>query len=442
MDPWVVLELLVIFVLLLANGFFAAAEIAIITAGRGQLTHLAESGDRRARLALELADNPSRFFPTVQIGISLVSTFAAAFGGAKISLWLADRLTEVPLAFVAEYRVSISLTVVVLGISFVSVVIGELVPKRLALHYPVGIARFVSGPLNVLASIVRPLVWVMSRVTDALLLPLGVVGVPVHRFSREEIEHLLELGTAEGELEPVEQKLAIEALWLGERFVKQIMRPRIDIDAADVDTPPEEVLGAVVMAGFSRLPVYEHDLDHVLGILHLKDVLRQHYLGWPIDLRKLVRPPLFVLDTMSIDELLVMFRDKDEDLAIVVDEFGNTKGMVTLEDVLQELVGEIGGQANSQLQTWIVQRDSNSWIVDGSASIDELLEQLDSEDLEPFVPRNVGTVAGLVFTQFGRMPSVGDSALWQNLKLEVVDMDGPRIDSVLVSRLSSEGDLS
>jgi putative hemolysin len=231
----------------------------------------------------------------------------------------------------------------------------------------------------------------------------------------------------------VEQKLAFEALQLGDRTVRQIMKPRIDIDAVDVETPQEELLGVIAMAGFSRLPVYEGDLDHMIGFVHLKDVLRQHYLGWKLDLRKVVRPALTVPDTMRLDQLLVRFQEQRNQLAIVVDEFGATRGMVTLEDVLEELVGELLTDHHQRGEQQIVQRDATSWIAEGSVSIADLLERLGRQHLLAGAPRNVSSVAGLVLELLGHLPVAGETATWHDLSFEVVALENQRIDRIVVT---------
>src|SRR5262249_50349780 len=217
------------------------------------------------------------------------------------------------------------------------------------------------------------------------------------------------------------------------RTVRQIMKPRIDVDALDVNTPQDVVLGAIAMAGFSRLPVYEGDLDHIIGFVHLKDVLRQHYLGWKLDLKQLVRPALIVPDTMRLDQLLVRFQEERNQLAIVVDEFGATRGMVTLEDVLEELVGELLTEHHARTEQLIVPRDATSWLVDGAVSIADLLERLGRQGYLEDAPKSVSSVAGLVLGELGRIPNVGEKVAWRDLELEVVDMDGRRIDRLLVT---------
>jgi len=443
----VAVELSIILALILANGFFAGAEIAIIAAGRGRLRQQAEEGNRGAQIALELASDPNRFLPTVQVGITLIGTFAAAFGGARLGAILGDLLKHAPISFIAQRSQEIALTLVVLMITYLSVVLGELVPKRLALHNANQLAGFVSRPMHWLAIIARPAVWFMGKSTQAVLWLLRVREGEGPAISVEDIQHLIESGGAAGVIDPVEQRLAVGALRLGESTVSEIMRPRLEIDAVDVDTPSSEVLGTLAMAGFSKLPVYEGNLDRIIGYIHLKDVVRQQYLGWKIDLRKLLRPVLFVPGSMPIDKLLVLFQEQRNPLAIVLDEFGGTDGMVTLEDVLEVLVGKMLSGNRSDDEQLIVPRDDNSWLVDGRVNIDDLAEHLSLKHPDLAAPRNFNTVAGLILAKLDRIPVVGESVEWLDLRFEVVDMDGPRIDRLLVSRkppadnseLSAEG---
>jgi putative hemolysin len=327
------------------------------------------------------------------------------------------------------------LTIVVLGIAYLSIVLGELVPKRIALQNANSFVLFAARPMQALALLARPAVALMARSTDLVLALFRVKPAKQPSVSLEDIQHLIETGTAEGILAPVEQRLAVEALRLGERTVKEIMRPRLDIDALDVNTPPSEVLGALAMAGFSRVPVYEGNLDHILGYVHLKDVVRQQYLGWPIDLRKLLHPPLFVPETLPVDKLLVRFQEQRNQMAIVLDEFGGTDGIVTLEDVLEELVGEMRHGESADAQQRIVARGEGSWLIDGLVSVADLVEALRLK--EPKERRNYSTVSGIVRSELDRMPKIGDVVSWHGLRIEVVDMDGRRIDRVLVSTQSS-----
>jgi putative hemolysin len=425
-------ELLIVLALILANGFFSGAEMAIVASRRGRLRALAEKGDRRAQAALDLASSPDRFLPTVQIGITLVGTLAAAYGGDRLvsdfTSWIADRA---PPGIAAAAR-PIALTVFVMLLSFVTLLLGELVPKRLALRRAETFARVAAPAMQMFAWIARPLVWGMSMATSAVLFLLGAGRQTEPSVSVDDIEHLLQTGRAEGILEAVELSVASEALRLGERSVRDIMRPRIDVDALDIETPQGEILGAIAMAGYSRLPVYEGSLDHIVGYVSLKDVLRNTWMGWPIELRKMLRRAIFVPETMPLDRLLELFQKERNQLAIVLDEYGGTEGLVTLEDVMEELVGEIHDEHRDAVAEAFVQRDDGSWLVEGSAPIEDLVKRLGipAETL----PRDYSTVSGLVLAELERIPAAGDRLEWRGLVIEVVDMDRRRIDKLLVTR--------
>ncbi len=425
-------ELLIVLLLILANGFFSGAEMAIVASRRGRLRALAEKGDRRAQAALDLAGSPDRFLPTVQIGITLVGTLAAAYGGdrlvSELTVWIAN---QAPPGIAAMAR-PIALTVFVMLLSFVTLLLGELVPKRLALRQAEAFARLAAPAMQMFAWIARPLVWGMSTATSAVIFLLGGRKQTEPSVSVDDIEHLLETGRAEGILEAVELSVASEALRLGERSVRDIMRPRIDVDALDIETPQAEIIGAIAMAGYSRLPVYEGSLDHIIGYVSIKDALRHAWMGWPIELRKMLHRPIFVPETMPLDRLLELFQKERNQLAIVLDEYGGTEGLVTLEDVLEELVGEIHDEHQQADAHAFVQREDGSWLVDGSVAIDDLVDRFGLKG-EP-LPRDYTTISGLVLAELERIPVAGDVVTWRGLRIEVVDMDGRRIDKLLVAR--------
>ncbi|MCX7402635.1 MAG: hemolysin family protein [Planctomycetia bacterium] len=430
-------ELLIVLSLILANGFFSGAEMAIVASRRGRLRQLAEGGDPSAAAALELASGPDRFLPTVQIGITLVGTLAAAYGGDRLVSDIADWIQQTGPAALTGIAQPIALVIFVVLLSFVTLLFGELVPKRLALRRAESFACAVAPAMQLFAKVTKPLVWLMSASTSAVLFLLGAHKQEGPTVSVDDIEHLLEAGRAEGVLEAMEQSVATEALRLGERSVRDIMRPRIDLDALDIETPSGEVLGAIAMAGYSRLPVYEGSLDHVIGYVLLKDVMRHNWMGWPIELRKILHPALFVPETMPLDRLLELFQKERNQLAIVLDEYGGTEGLVTMGDVLEELVGEIHDEHRREESNAFVRREDGSWLVDGSVSVEEVAEHLDVQ-LDS-VPRDYSTISGLVLTQLERIPSVGDTTAWRGLTIEVVDMDGRRIDKLLVRKHEEVG---
>jgi len=426
-----IVELVIVFALILANGFFSGAEMAIVASRRGRLADLAEGGDRAARIALDLASSPDRFLPTVQVGITLVGTLAAAYGGNRIVSDIATAIARLGPPALVPWAHTIALVTFVGLLSFFTLLLGELVPKRLALRRAEAVARAVAPAMSLFARLATPLVWGLSLATSAVLFLLGANRGTEPSVSVDDIEHLLEAGRAEGVLEAVEQAVAAEALRLGERSVRDIMRPRIDLDALDIDTPADEIVGAIAMAGYSRLPVYQGSLDHILGYVSIKDVLRHSWMGWPIELRRMMHKPLFVPESMPLDRLLELFQKERNQLAIVLDEYGGTEGLVTMEDVFEELVGEIHDE-HGHTAARFTRREDGSWLVDGSASVEDLAETCGIR-LES-LPRDYSTVSGLVLATLERIPSVGDKATWNGLDLEVVDMDGRRIDKLLVRR--------
>jgi putative hemolysin len=431
-------ELFIILVLILLNGLFAAAETSLIAARKGRLEQRASEGNRNARRALELSHNPDLFLPTAQLGISVVTALGAAYGGDQVVDRIKAWLAEVPWPFVARHADGLGLAIFVICFTYVSLVLGELVPKRASLRRAEGLAIFLAPLVQFMSVVGRPIVWFMGVSTNAVLwtLRLGAEGEP--SVSLDDIEHLIDTGTAEGIVEPFEQKLALGALRLGDRTVRDIMRPRIDLDAMDVDTPQEEIIGTVAMAGFSRLPVYENDLDHVIGFVHIKDLFRQQYLGWPIELRKLLHPALFVPENMTLDRLLELFQEKHNQLAIVLNEYGGTEGMVTLEDVVEEIVGEMRDEHRRNEEQKFVKRDDKSWLIDGTVSVADMIDRLEISPGESWEGRGFSTIAGLILDRLGHIPAIGDKAEWDGLMLEVVDMDGQRIDRVLVTRRTDE----
>ncbi|MFM8579561.1 MAG: hemolysin family protein [Planctomycetaceae bacterium] len=430
------IEIGIMLLLIAANGFFSCAEMAIVASRKGRLLNQAEAGDRRAERALALASSPETFLTTVQIGITLVGTLAAAYGGGGRAVASLEALANRSLPdAAASLARPLALGAFVAVFTYVTMVLGELVPKRLALRKAEGIAKAVAPWIDRLSTLARPLVTLMGFTTSAVLRLVGLNNRDGPTVSVDDIETMLEAGRVEGVLEAVEQAVAAEALRLGERAVRDIMRPRIELDALDIDTPPEEIIGAVAMAGYSRLPVYDGTLDRILGYVSIKDVLRQSWMRRPIELRRILHRPLFVPDSMPLDRLLEAFQQDKTQLAIVLDEYGGTEGLVTLEDVFEELVGEIHDEHARADEQAFVQRLDGSWLVDGSVSIDEFCRRVGVG--VPEGPRTYTTVSGMVLETLERIPDVADRLQWNGLDIEVVDMDGRRIDRLLVRRPNS-----
>lgn len=396
------------------------------------LASFAHVPGRRSARAHALATDLAHVQPALRLGRLFCLLMLSGLGLLRITPVLDEWLGGPT----ADWRTLVFATAMSLGavaVAAVTYLVGEVLPRRVLGRSSKRMLLLHSFWLTTYVRIARPLVALIDAVAGLLLRTFGIREEKRPLISREEIEHLVEQGTAAGVLEPVEKHLLRETLRLGERTVRQIMRPRIELDAADVDTPPDAILGVVAMAGFSRLPVYEENLDHILGYVHTKDLLRQHYLGWGLDLRKLLRPALFVPETMTLDRLLILFREKRDQLAIAVDEYGVTQGMVALEDVIDELVGGLDEPTDSG-DPALVRREDGSWLVDGSLAVSEFLSGIGREDLNHEAPRNVTTVAGLVLEALGHLPRTGEKFVWQGLTIEVVDMDRQRIDRLLVTQ--------
>lgn len=411
--------------MILGGGSLSAAATALATAPRGQLSERARRGGRRAMAALSLTKNSEVTFACLRsLRTTLIILTATTVGIIGVPV-LTDLLLQLP----ESIRLGSAVLIAVAGLVTVQVLFADWIPRRLALMAPVQVACLVAWPAQGLVRLVSPVLWVVHALTSAPMRWLGISTLPPARLSIEDLQQLLESGAADGVLNPVEQHLATEALRLGQRTVRQVMHPRIEIDAADVETPADEIVGAVLMSGFNRLPVYEGNLDKVLGVVQVRDVMLQFYLGRPINLRKLMRPAVFIPESMRLDRLLCLLAEKRTAMAFVVDEFGRTTGLITRNDVLNDLIGELLHQPATDRD--ITRRDDGRWLVEGKTPIIDLLERMELP-ARP-LPKTVHTVAGLVLEQLGRLPQAGDVTTWEDLSLEVVGLDGKRIQHVLVS---------
>ncbi|HWS85849.1 MAG TPA: hemolysin family protein [Pyrinomonadaceae bacterium] len=431
----VVIEILFIALLLVANGVFAMSEIAVISARKARLQRLAAGGDRRARAALELAQEPDRFLSTVQIGITLVGILAGAFGGATIAEQLGVVLNRFPA--LDPYGEALGLAVVVLAITYLSLVVGELVPKRVGMNNPEGIARVVAGPMRTLSRLASPVVRLLSFSTSAVLRLLRTrppEGPPV---TEDEVRVMIEQATDAGVFEKAEREMVESVFRLGDRRVTALMTPRVDVAWLDVNLPSEEVARRISASHYSRMPVCDRHQDNVMGMVKAKDLLAAVLSGRQLDLRASLRQPLFVPETMTALRLLELFRQSRTHVALVVNEHGAFEGLVTLTDVLEAIVGDLvppGGQA----EPMAVRRDDGSWLLDGGITIDDFKEIFPVGRMPGEEDEDYQTLAGFVITYLGRIPSAADRFEWGGLTFEVVDMDARRVDKVLVTPAREE----
>lgn len=427
-------EVAAISFLLVVNGIFAMSEIAIVTARKSRLQDLAEKGSATARAALDLAGAPNRFLCTVQIGITLVGVLAGAFGGGTLTEWTASWLSALPV--LAPYSRSIALGIVVLTITYFSVIIGELVPKRLALGHPESIAMLMARPMRLLLKLGGPLVYFLSMSIDLVFRIFGKRFDEKSIVTEDEIKTLLRQGTAAGVFEESEQDMVEAVFQLGDKSVRSLMTPRTQIVWLDVTDSVEQIQGKLAASGHSRLPVCAGNLDNVAGVVQAKDLLLGLLSGKKIDLQASAQPPAFVPHSTPALQVLEQIKQSGSHLVLVVDEYGGIDGLVTHHDILEAIAGDMP-QGKSPAQPKAVQRSDGSWLLDGMLSVDEFKEIFKIESLPGEKKDAFQTLGGFIFTRMGHVPSVADHFEWNGLRFEVVDMDGKRIDKVLVSVLPS-----
>lgn len=420
-------EILVLLLLVLANGFLALSEIAVVSARTARLQERARSGDRGARVALELRAESGRFLSTVQVGITLVGVLAGAFGGVTLGADLAPALARLP--GMGRYAEEVAVGLVVLLVSYVSVVLGELVPKQLALRSPETLASRTAKILRLLSRLAAPVVWVLDRSSRALLRLLRVQPSTEPPVTEEELHHLLDLGRRSGLFEPTEQEIVARALRLGERSVGDVVIPRVDLVCLDVRDPPEAILRKVEGCDQALFPVYDGKPDDVVGLVTLRQLLVRHAGGIE---RSALEAPVFLPETLGVLAALERFRLDRLEGALVFDEHGGLEGMVTLRSFTEALVGDL--PTPSEPEPLVVRRRDGSLLVDGSLVTGELAAILElapphSEEME-----ETRTLGGFVLGKLGRIPVEGDGFDWAGWRFEVVDMDRRRVDKVLVAR--------
>lgn len=430
-----VLEILIVLVLLIANGSLAMSEAAFISARKARLQQLANTGNAQARAALALATNTNQFLATVQIGITLTGILLGAFGGVTIAKEIADYLSVFP--FLAPYSETIGLSAVVLSLTYFSLIIGELVPKRLALNYAERIACGVAAPMRLLSLITAPVVWILSVSTDIVMRLLGVKPSAERTITQEEIKVLIEEGTESGVFEEAEQNMIESVLRLDERRVGAFMTPRMQIVWLGIEDSPEVVRRKITNSRHSRFPVIKGNLDKVIGIVSAKDLLTQSLANQQLDLMAGLHAPLFIPENMSALQVLELFKQKGTPIALVTDEYGGIQGMVTHNDILEAIVGYIH-TAGVPAMPEATRREDGSWLLDGLLPIDKLKEIFDLEQLPDEEHAHYQTVGGFVMTQIRKIPMVGQRFEWGTLYFEVIDMDGRRVDKVLVTSSPAE----
>ncbi len=421
-------EILILVLLILTNGLFSLAEMAVVSARKVRLQQRSEEGNKGAKTALSLAAQPTRFLSTVQIGITLIGILSGAFGGATIAESLAAYFAQFPA--LTPYSEAIGVGIVVTVITYFSLVLGELVPKRLALNNAESIASSVAPIMQFIATIVRPLVSLLSASTELVVRLLGIKPASEPTITEEEVKILIEQGRDTGVFEDVEQEIVERVFRLSDRTVNSLMTHRSEMVWLDVEDPLEENIKKMTDSGHTNFVVCQDDFDHVIGILRAKDLLREYSAARAVSIPQSLAMPPFVPETMNALEVVVHLRHDKSPVALVVDEYGSIEGMVTLTDILEAIVGDIPA-LDEEGEPAAMQREDGSWLLDGMMPVDELQMLLDLDEL-PDDSDDYETVGGMFMTKLGRIPALGDKFEWKDLRFEIMDMDGHRVDKVLV----------
>ncbi|GJQ34828.1 MAG: HlyC/CorC family transporter [Anaerolineales bacterium] len=417
-------ELIIIFLLILINGILAMSEAALLASRKVKLQQMANEGDKNAAAALELLKNPNTFLSTIQIGITLIGVLAGAVGGATISTALAVSMQNLP--YVGEYSESISLGIVVLSITVLTIWLGELVPKRLGIHKPERIAKVVVGPMIYISKMFSPLVKLMSNATELILTLFGIKPTNEPPITEEELQVLIDQGTQAGVFEEAEQDMVEGVFSLGDTRVYSVMTPRTEIVWLDVSDSTEEILEKIGGSPYSRFPVRQDSLETIVGIVKSRDLLVTTLSKKEIALKELAKPAYFIPETMLASRALEVLKKNNTEMLLVVDEFGGVQGLLTINDILEEIVGVMEGE-----EPQATQRQDGSWLLDGMLEVDEFKEIFNLKGLPH--EDEYETLSGFIMTSLGRLPQTADHFEWESLRFEVIDMDGRRVDKVLVT---------
>ncbi|MBU0490984.1 MAG: hemolysin family protein [Chloroflexi bacterium] len=445
MDPGstTVGELVLLGLLILLNGFFASAEIAIISANKFHLKQQAEAGNRTAKLILQLAENSSRLLATIQIGVTMAGFLASASAALSLSHTLRDwlhTLAIVPQNYLDQFAEPLAVIIVTTLLALVMLVLGELVPKSVALHYAQRISYLSAWPIHILAMLAYPVVQTLTLTTDAIAWLFGVRRRSALPFiTAEEIKTMVDAGEEEGVFESEEKAMIYSVFDFGDTLTREVMVPRIDVVAVSVDTPLDQVLDTIIEAGFSRIPVYQDSIDDVVGVLYAKDLLRRmRDDGLPGRAGDLVRSAYFVPETKKVDDLLRELQRDKVHMAVVVDEYGGTAGVVTIEDLVEEIVGEIQDEYDWAEELLVEKVSAREGIFNARIGLDDVNQLMDLD----LTTEDVDTLGGLIYSHLGRVPDVGDTVQVKDAEVTVLSLAGRRIKRVRVTKLAEPDPLN
>ncbi len=421
------MEIIIILILIICNGILAMTEIALVSARKTRLETDAKRGSKSARTALRLANEPDTFLSTIQIGITLIGILTGLYSGDSLAGYLAEPISKIEIF--ANHAQTISQTLIVIIVTYLTLIMGELVPKRIGMAFAEGAAKIVAKPMFILSKIALPFVWFLSKSTAFTLRVLGLNShTENNNVTEEEIKAIIQEGTEGGEIQEVEQDIVERVFNLGDRNISSIMTHRSDVVWLDVNDSNEEIKKTVQENLFSVYPVADEELDEILGIVYLTDLFG-HIDAPGFDLRKVIRQPRFFPENLSVYNTLEQFKQEHIKYGIVTNEFGAVQGIITTQNILKALLGNIPGMGEEQE---IIQREDGTWLVDGQCPFYDFLAYFDLEDL--YNDHVYNTLSGLIFEILKRIPKTGEKLCWQNFEFEIVDMDGARIDKVLVKK--------
>lgn len=425
------MEIAIILVLILLNGLFSMAEIALVSSRRTRLETAAKKGSSNAKTALELASSPNKFLSTVQIGITLVGLLTGIYSGENITNDLDTWLQQFP--SIQPYAHSIAVVIILVVITFFTLVLGELVPKRIGLNSPEAIAKLVAKPMKVVSTVTAPFVWLLTGTTDLILKILRVKPSDDSKVTEEEIKAIVQEGADGGEVQEIEQNIVERVFNLGDRKVGSLMTHRRDVVFIDVDMPVDDVRKIALNEIHSIYPIYENDKDHIIGVINMKELFTTLHKE-DFNIRKILHRPHYISENTSVYLALEQFKKTKYRYSIVADEHGMAQGIITINDILEALVGDVSEFYSDEFQ--ITEREDGTWLIDGHypfhdfVSYFEMDDMLDNEDFN--------TVGGLILNQMGHIPKQGDKTEWHNLSFEVIDMDGVKIDKVMISKAAAQ----
>jgi putative hemolysin len=423
-------EILVIFLLIIINGVLAMSEAALLASRKAKLQQMANEGDKTAAFTLELLKSPNIFLSTIQIGITLIGVLAGAVGGATIAEALAVSFHDLP--YIGIYSETLGIGIVVIVITVLTIWLGELVPKRLGINSPEKVAKIVAGPMIFISTLFSPLVKLMSWGTELVLTMFGVKPTNEPMITEEELQVLIDQGTQAGIFEEAQQDMVEGIFSLGDTRIYSVMTPRTEIVWLDVNDSVEEILEKISSSPYSRFPIREDSLETIVGIVKSRDLLVTTLSKKEINLKELARPAYFIPETMLASRALEVLKKNNTEMLLVVDEFGGVQGLMTINDILEEIVGDMEGE-----EPQATQRQDGSWLLDGMLEVDEFKEIFDLNELPH--EDEYETLSGFVMTSLGRLPQTADHFEWSNLRFEVMDMDGRRVDKVLVTSKPKPG---